>query len=314
MKKRILETIIVIIFTILMLLYAKNYDEVQNIIRKNNQNVIIYRKQIGLYEKETKKIIAEQYKPIQTSYLLELKTVQKTSSIQKYKLRTKQPISLENLKINNNYTEKLNKTINEYGDTFNEKYQNHIIQLEKKRLEQERLNSLKNGFVKTQGNITLSNLDLLYQQYNKIPENVRKTFENNGWTLYLTTNKLGPLYYSGQNMQIQGITDFFPKTIYIENRQKACLNATVHEVGHAIDSICGKGTTFGFISYSNEFREIYLEESSNFIEIGGNGEHAKSSPMEYFAEAFNQTILNPESCKKHTPKTYAYIINIINNL
>ena len=154
----------------------------------------------------------------------------------------------------------------------------------------------------------------LYKQYNKIPQNVRLFLENNGWTIYLTTNKLGPIYYPNQNMSIQGITDFTPKIIYIENRQKACENAIVHEIGHAIDNMLGKGTSFGFISYSNDFRTIFIEESSNFVEVNGNGKHAKSSPMEYFAEAFNQTILYPESCKKHSPKTYEYIMNIINNI
>ena len=78
----------------------------------------MYHKPIGLYEKKNQIIIGETYKPINISYLKEFKIVNKTTSKQKYNIYTKKPISLNTLKNDNNYTNKLNKTIDIYKITI----------------------------------------------------------------------------------------------------------------------------------------------------------------------------------------------------
>mgnify|MGYP002868186309 CR=1 FL=1 len=79
-------------------------------------------------------------------------------------------------------------------------------------------------------------------------------------------------------------------------------------MGHIIDYLSN------WASETDEFRTIYEEEKGTFVEVGREDNNSISSTTEFFAEVLNQAILYPDSCKKSAPKSYEYVLNIINNL
>lgn len=142
--------------------------------------------------------------------------------------------------------------------------------------------------------------------YMMIPENIRNSFVNNGWTLYVTNENFGKKYY-GYDISILALTLYYEKVIYIDDREKA-VTSVIHEFGHYIDCVSG------FVTNSKEFGEIFLEECETFKTIHSTHSNNTSTPMEYFAEFYQEIILHPDSIKDSCPKTYEFILRYANAL
>lgn len=161
-------------------------------------------------------------------------------------------------------------------------------------------------FIQKEGNVNDSFIILANEEYNKILPNVKTFLKNNNIQIYITDTNLAKRFYDGVYNSVMGVTLFGSNTIYIEDREKAVKNSLIHESGHIVDS------ELGFASLNNEFIELYNLESQSFTQVAGS--YAATNPTEYFAEMFYFIHINPSACEKYAPQTYAYIMNLINNV
>lgn len=99
--------------------------------------------------------------------------------------------------------------------------------------------------------------------------------------------------------------------VFSPSRKKIVLKRNVnrvfiHEIGHFTDR------ENGYISDSGKFLSIYRREKNKFR--GSNNSYARSTNKEYFAEVFKEYYTNRSSLKKHTPKSYAFMAQLIGNM
>lgn len=146
------------------------------------------------------------------------------------------------------------------------------------------------------------------EYYNKIPENAIKRFNEDGWELILTNKPIAGNYYSTALGPVAGVTAYDKKTIYIAGKKIAIKRATIHEIGHFVDSC------FGYPSKTTEFVKIFNNERYMFDEQNKLDEHNISSPQEYFAEIFSQICLYQETCKSSAPQSYEYVKQYVDTI
>lgn len=144
--------------------------------------------------------------------------------------------------------------------------------------------SAYSGIIQKQGNVSDTRLANIEAYYVKIPQNIRTYVESLGWKYVCSDNNFGAQY--GYTGSILALSVYDEKLIYIDNRQKA-EDAIIHEVGHALD------WSLGFISYQQEFLNIFYAEVETFRTIDQTHANNTASTIEYFAEAFAFSILNP---------------------
>lgn len=139
---------------------------------------------------------------------------------------------------------------------------------------------------------------------NLLPEKMRNKLIDNGWKFKVVSHsKLKEV--SGVDRSILGFTEPKDYTVYIDNRE-AAKNTILHESFHALDISCS------FSSKSNEFGAIYEEELKAFRDIHSTSDYNVNTSTEYYAEAGQIYILNPEKLKKACPKTYDWLEMDIN--
>lgn len=92
-----------------------------------------------------------------------------------------------------------------------------------------------------------------------------------------------------------GVCNSVAKTIKIDDSYMDW--AFNHEYGHFIDSIND------YISYTDEFYEIVLEEYLQLYEIT-NSEYSVSSSVEYFASAYKVYLEGGDTLENLCPKTF----------
>lgn len=139
---------------------------------------------------------------------------------------------------------------------------------------------------------------------NLLPEKMRNKLIDNGWQFKVVSHsKLKEV--SGVNRSILGFTEPKDYTVYIDNRE-AAKNTILHESFHALDISCS------YSSKSNEFEAIYEEELKAFRGIHSTSDYNVNTSTEYYAEAGQVYILNPEKLKEACPKTYAWLEMDIN--
>ena len=148
--------------------------------------------------------------------------------------------------------------------------------------------------------------NLMYDYLNYLPKNLINAFHNGGYTICLSANNINTTY-ADTTASIQGIFIAPSKQIYIDNREVAVRNATLHEFGHAVDFM------LGWTSSTEEWKIIFNEEKDRLNVYSADG-HYKSTSTEYFAEVFQEALLRPDNCKSSVPKSYSYIINKINSI
>lgn len=145
-----------------------------------------------------------------------------------------------------------------------------------------------------EGNIYNQSIEIVDYYYKKIPEKILNLFKENKWKLVLTDKTLGE--------DVQGLTVFNEKTIYLFNNGEYLKDAVFHEFGHFFDNINND------LSLTIEFQSIYEEENSKLFFIDETlMENAKTNSAEYFAEIFQQYFLNRNSLKNYCPLSFKFI-------
>lgn len=162
--------------------------------------------------------------------------------------------------------------------------------------------SIKNDIYILDGNVGQSYLKQALAEWNKIPSSVTQKLIASGWKFYLTAYEIQGLYYNGPvKGTIAGVTIYASKTIYIKARGTASKRAPIHEIGHAYDGY------LGFVSYSQEFKDIFNQEKDSLKVYDKYDNHYKSSSAEFFAEAFRTYCYSPSALKNSAPRTYEFI-------
>lgn len=134
-----------------------------------------------------------------------------------------------------------------------------------------------------------------------IPEPVLTPFREEGWSYHIDVNHLSKIQSQVQGSRI-GATSYSQKAIYVSEPQ-----ATMHEFGHFLDDQLG---------FPSSRTDIYGEAKHSGLFLRS---YAKSSPREYFAEAFAFWI-NTQGNEKtrsefaqYCPKTYQYFLSLEKN-
>lgn len=163
-------------------------------------------------------------------------------------------------------------------------------------------------YIDTEGDISDDIIQYLDLKLQSIPEElVSKYFEQNGKIL-LTDKDISNTYYSEYNFgSVIGIHDANKNIIYISNSEYAIDNALIHEFGHVLDYFTN------WSSMGDSFSNIFIEEKDLF-EVYSVDNHYKKNQREFFAEVFQQSILESDSCKSSAPKAYNFVNEKIKSL
>lgn len=139
----------------------------------------------------------------------------------------------------------------------------------------------------------------------KVPDSVLDMLKEEGYSIFLSAQP-GSAYGI---KYIDGITDTTQNVIVVKNYKGKFRKSVVHEIGHALDDC------LNFPSKSESFDLVYEAEKDSIIVTGvDNPSYCKQSPQEYFAEAFQMYIYNPEVLKSSVPDTYEFISNIMTGI
>lgn len=161
------------------------------------------------------------------------------------------------------------------------------------------------GILQVKGDVSQDIIKSIESYLELIPQNVKKHYQNEGWQLIITTEDFGSIYGYGRILALTVYGN--PGITYIDDRSSAA-SAVIHEFGHYIDY------TFGFVSSSSEYGEIYCEELSSFTSWHNTHPSNYNTPRECFAEAYQECILHPENMQAYCPRMYAFIMNYSNSL
>lgn len=138
--------------------------------------------------------------------------------------------------------------------------------------------------------------DKAMEYLRKLPTKALEALNKEKWYFIITPRSLEEVYHSGVENTI-GLTIYYKKRIYIKNEEYSIDSCTLHEIGHALDSLNG------YQSFSEGWNDIYNEESAS----SGLSRYFTSSATEYFAETFQNYFLSPELTKVSAPKSFAFI-------
>jgi uncharacterized protein YraI len=137
-----------------------------------------------------------------------------------------------------------------------------------------------------------------------VPENIKASFVNNGWHLYVTGENIAQTYFGGAYSSVRGATSTDGKFIVVETRSEAVKTAPIHELGHYLDC------TTGWPSTTAEFTDIYNAEIGTFkSQITNAG--AVRNQQEFFAEIFYYVVTDGSKC---TPRAKEFVQRYINSL
>lgn len=144
--------------------------------------------------------------------------------------------------------------------------------------------------------ISASKANKVTVYYNMLPESLRDSLVNNGFTIYLTTQNLDILFDRPNTAAM-----FSPSqsTIFLSSRSD---DGLLHEVGHYIDYL------YDWNLSSNMPDDVYNIELSGLLKLNKNViKDNYDTKIEYFAECFTIYVLNPNGLKQYCPQTY-YLI------
>ncbi|HBF2930699.1 hypothetical protein NBN67_19075 [Clostridioides difficile] len=134
----------------------------------------------------------------------------------------------------------------------------------------------------------------VYKYLDVIPENIIEKFIENKMKIEITNKSLQERFLS--NYILSGV--YFDKTIHLSSNKDWAEQSLLHEFGHFVDEI----------SYmdKNEFIKIYEREKDNLI-LNKDKSYYLRNVSEYFAQSFEEYLINPERLLLNNPKTYEYI-------
>lgn len=136
-----------------------------------------------------------------------------------------------------------------------------------------------------------------------VPSNVMNKFYADNWGFALTSDNLSDRFFGGAYTYVRAVTEKEKKTIWMAQNDDAIRLSAVHELGHYVDM------TLGWPHESEAFVAIFRSEKYAF----DGSAQSSSSPVEFFAEAFQETLLHPESVQEKAPRTYAYMTALISS-
>lgn len=163
---------------------------------------------------------------------------------------------------------------------------------------QEKTNII-NNLIKKEGSVKSSELTTLKNNLNKIPLSLLKEFNNQKFSVVITTKDVKSYYNYSFSGTMTGLFDPMAQKIYISSKESHINNSIIHEFGHALDLILGKDN---YISLSKEWANIYKSEYKT-----ASSSYYKANAQEYFADAFKRYINDSKSLKSKSPKTYNFI-------
>ena len=158
-------------------------------------------------------------------------------------------------------------------------------------------------FVQGEPGADVSAIQATEAYYNQIPENIRNRFQSDGWRIIVCNSSLGPRW--GYSTPILALTIYAEKCIYIDT-QPSAPSAITHEIGHYVDEATD------YASYTDEFAAIFATEQPTFCEYDHTHPNNVSTTAEYFAESFQQCIVDPTGMASVCPQTYNYIVTRMN--
>lgn len=140
---------------------------------------------------------------------------------------------------------------------------------------------------------------------NKIPKSVSRLLKIYNWKyVFVDDKKINHISRKyGYHQAILGLSVYNDHIIYASKNDKSVV---LHETFHALDSI------FYFPSKSKEATHIYKKEQNKFLNAFKDISKINTSlQVEYFAEAFQEYLLEKDKLKEECPKTYMFLHRII---
>ena len=169
------------------------------------------------------------------------------------------------------------------------------------------ITSARYPYVSLYGDVSDSDFNDFTQYMDRIikerPDLVNEAV-NNGWKVILTSYDLNELLFGGETEGVEGCT-YFPTddsdgVIYVHAGEYSY--CVIHEFGHVLDCLCN------FPSQSSEFKDIYDSEAGELTDYAGE------SPLEFFAETFMYSMLQPDTTLTACPRAYNFIYSCLDDI
>ena len=142
----------------------------------------------------------------------------------------------------------------------------------------------------------------------KIPEQILKIFDKEGWKIILTNENLEDKF--GFNFEIYGVTDKDYKTIYTYAHPVAITYGLGHEIGHFVDIFLGN------ISRTNQWKNICKQhkELSDMPIYYFTLNKCEFYDEEYFADSFLLFLNDKTLLKKCNESAYNLFDRLFKNI
>lgn len=140
-----------------------------------------------------------------------------------------------------------------------------------------------------------------------IPEKLLKKFNNSGWEITITTKDIASKYYNGKsNASMCGLTLPDTRHIVYEADSSKFRRSILHEFAHYLDA------STGFLTDYEEWQKIYQTEKDSLVVTSSYVDsHYKENSREFFAEAFQEFIINPNGVEVSSPQAFKYISDFL---
>lgn len=164
------------------------------------------------------------------------------------------------------------------------------------------ITALQNWAFEVDGDVSFTTKLLQRQYLNKVPANIRDRFFQNGGRMILTTQDIAVMTGSPElKGRVLGAQNGF--NILIMADDTAIRRCTLHEWGHFLDY------QLKYVSRTEDFKQMYRDNINRWVYIGGYG-----GLEEFFAEAFQQSILDEEYFSRKYPDLYDFMQKNISNI
>lgn len=170
------------------------------------------------------------------------------------------------------------------------------------RLDDEEL-SRKYYFVQKDGEVDDKYMSMIYRELNYLPDSILNLLKSHNVKIYITTKNLATEFFNGEYTSVRGVAVYESDAIYIEDREKACRGATLHECGHLYSGYKND------VDMSSEFIRLYNEEKDSFALLAS--QHCISSSTEYFAEVFEKYFKCYDELKRLCPMTTQFMEELL---
>lgn len=163
-------------------------------------------------------------------------------------------------------------------------------------------------YIRTEGNIKDSRVAYVNKILNVVPKTILDSFFVKGGVVVITDKDIATTYYGSTDLgRIAGLHNSSNNVVYISNNICDIDKALVHEFGHVLDSLTDWG------SKGEDFKAIYISEKDTF-EVYSTDDHYKSNEKEFFAEVFQEYILNPKNCEASAKGAFDFVGDKIKSL